>query len=51
MLRLKFTIFILFFWGVNNLQAQTDEDVIPYVEPRGTSNWFIEFGGAAFLLN
>jgi hypothetical protein len=49
MLRLKFTIFILFFWGVNNLQAQTDEEVIPYVEPRGTSNWFIEFGGAALL--
>jgi hypothetical protein len=49
MLRLKFTIFILFFWGVNNLQAQTDEEVIPYVEPKGTSNWFLEFGGAALF--
>jgi hypothetical protein len=49
MLRLKFIIFILLYWGVNNLQAQYDDEVIPYVEPTGTSNWFLELGGAALL--
>lgn len=49
MLRLKFTIFILLFFGINNLFAQENEEVIPYVEPTGTSNWFVEFGGAALL--
>jgi hypothetical protein len=50
MLRLKFIILLLFIISINNLQAQYNDDFVePYVEPKGTNNWFVELGGAALF--
>jgi hypothetical protein len=48
MLRFKFIIFFIFCVTLIS-KAQITDEVVPYVEPKGKSNLYLELGGSALL--